>query len=403
MVNYLDSRGKNSLLLSPTARAAKNISRKTDSYANTVHSAIYTVESDVENAVIRFKRRLNTDENACIYIVDESSMLGEKASPENNGYINEAGLLTDLIRYIKSGKAPHKIVFVGDPCQLPPIGYLPGEMPPALSANTLQKRFGLKGGEISLTEIMRQQEGSEILKTAIEIRQLLENNPKSIFRGTLGNKFWNVGQATDLYLRQYDAGDQDKVAIISLSNSYAQTCNLEIREKLGFTQSLQTGDRIMLKQSYYGPNGVFVANGEIGEVVSVGRVSTIEECRFMEASLTFKNERDEYHHVECQIMVDCLEQGTVLSQEKRKALCASAFRNNPTFRKSKNIWDDPYLGAMHIGYGHAFTCHKAQGGEWDTVLLNSYLHKSSPDSRFLYTGVTRARQNLYSNNVHQYN
>jgi len=32
--------------------------------------------------------------------------------------------------------------------------------------------------------------------------------------------------------------------------------------------------------------------------------------------------------------------------------------------------DDPYLSAMRLRYGYVLTCHKAQGGEWDKVIIH---------------------------------
>lgn len=43
-----------------------------------------------------------------------------------------------------------------------------------------------------------------------------------------------------------------------------------------------------------------------------------------------------------------------------------------------------------VTYAYAITCHKAQGSEWNNVLLI----KESSDPHYLYTGVTRARNNL---------
>ena len=46
-------------------------------------------------------------------------------------------------------------------------------------------------------------------------------------------------------------------------------------------------------------------------------------------------------------------------------------------------------------YGYALTVHKAQGSQWDDVVLfdESYAFQESRD-RWLYTGITRAAQRL---------
>lgn len=83
----------------------------------------------------------------------------------------------------------------------------------------------------------------------------------------------------------------------------------------------------------------------------------------------------------------------ILSNEKERELIAYANKYNARYRETKNIFDDKYLGAMRLRHAFAITCHKAQGGEWDNV----YIEPSTSfnfDPRWLYTAVTRARQEV---------
>ena len=75
-------------------------------------------------------------------------------------------------------------------------------------------------------------------------------------------------------------------------------------------------------------------------------------------------------------------------------------RSNRVFSDSKNTWDSLYLSALQLNYGHALTVHKAQGNEWDTVIMNTWMREL--DLRFLYTGITRARKELFANGAHLY-
>jgi hypothetical protein len=59
---------------------------------------------------------------------------------------------------------------------------------------------------------------------------------------------------------------------------------------------------------------------------------------------------------------------------------------------------DPYFNALHVKFGYAVTCHKAQGGEWANVFLNcktSVGRFNSGYFRWLYTGITRAKERLF--------
>ena len=64
------------------------------------------------------------------------------------------------------------------------------------------------------------------------------------------------------------------------------------------------------------------------------------------------------------------------------------------FRDSHLPSDDKYIGAMRLRYAYATTCHKAQGGEWDNIILHPYMQAN--DYRWQYTAITRAARELYS-------
>lgn len=82
--------------------------------------------------------------------------------------------------------------------------------------------------------------------------------------------------------------------------------------------------------------------------------------------------------------------------------------NNPTNNRIREISvyilkdalkADPYFNALRIKFGYAVTCHKAQGGEWANTFLNcktSMGYFNSSYFRWLYTGITRAKENLYT-------
>jgi hypothetical protein len=60
---------------------------------------------------------------------------------------------------------------------------------------------------------------------------------------------------------------------------------------------------------------------------------------------------------------------------------------------------DKYFNALRIKFGYAITCHKSQGGEWTNTFLNcktSMGYFNSSYFRWLYTGITRAKENLFT-------
>lgn len=58
----------------------------------------------------------------------------------------------------------------------------------------------------------------------------------------------------------------------------------------------------------------------------------------------------------------------------------------------KFINADQYINALYVKYAYAFTCHKAQGSEWDNILLTNISYNNL---QWLYTAVTRAKEHVY--------
>ena len=76
-----------------------------------------------------------------------------------------------------------------------------------------------------------------------------------------------------------------------------------------------------------------------------------------------------------------------ITQKKDKLVFDTALRN------------DPYLNALRCSYGYAITCHKAQGGEWNSVFIypqrNIMLNPTKAKYQWIYTTVTRAKNKVY--------
>ena len=71
----------------------------------------------------------------------------------------------------------------------------------------------------------------------------------------------------------------------------------------------------------------------------------------------------------------------------------------------KKIYESPYYNALQIRYAYCVTCHKAQGGQWKHVYIDSGLTDEWLNGlgeaerieylRWLYTAVTRATEKIY--------
>ena len=166
LVEVLGEVGIKSVLLAPTGRAAKVLSRYSGRDAYTIHKRIYREKT---NADYESKFSLNINkEKGTVFVVDEASMLSDTTS---EGQIFGSGsLLEDLIRYVQSGKEC-RLILVGDNAQLPPVG---ADYSPALDESVMQSY-----GEVvyaSMDDVVRQGSESGILFNATMLRCMLENN-----------------------------------------------------------------------------------------------------------------------------------------------------------------------------------------------------------------------------------
>ncbi len=397
VADYLNQANIGFELLAPTGRAAKNIASKAGYQAETIHAHVYIPETNEDEAKVCFKRKTNKFSEQRVYIVDESSMISNLIN-NSQEFESDTPMLSDLIAFIKQGNKSNKIIFVGDDCQLPPVGYKAHEQSPALDLSFLQKTFQLQGNMIRLSRVMRQSEGSYILNAAFELRSFIER--EQAYTANIGKAMYNPNHVTDLYLHRFEINSPQKVAIIAYANDYVSRCNKMVREKLGLEGVLAKNDLIVLTRNYFDKNLAFVPNGEVVRVLTLGSIRTVAELRFMDVELALLSGQNEAYTISTKIMLDVLDNPKSITIEKKKALFAYANKHNTTYRSSKNACDDEFLSAMQVNYAHAFNGHKAQGSEWDTVLLNSWMPDT--DQRFLYTGITRAKTELFTNNAHTF-
>jgi exodeoxyribonuclease-5 len=397
VADYMNQSGLGFELLAPTGRAAQNIAVKAGYHAETIHGHVYIPETNEIEAKVRFMRKSNQFSEKRVYIIDESSMISNLVK-NSQEFESDTPMLSDLIAFIKQGNKANKIIFVGDDCQLPPVGYEAHQQSPALDATYLQKCFQLKGDTIRLSRVMRQSEGSYILDTAYQLRSFIESG--EAYTASIGKAMYNPDHVTNLYLQRFDIQKPENVSIIAYGNDYIDRCNKLIRSKLGLGGILTKNDLVVLNRNYFGKDLTYIPSGEVAKITATGATRVVAELRFMEVELTLFSKGGEAFSVSTKIMLDSLENPKLVTLEKKKALFASANKNNPAYRSSKNICDDEFLSAMQVNYAHAFNCHKAQGSEWNTILLNSWMPNT--DQRFLYTAVTRAKKELFTNNAHTF-
>ena len=409
------------VLLAPTGRAAKVLAAHARLPASTIHRRIYRVGGD-EGEGWGLTLTHNRDRGA-LFIVDEASMIGS-AGPEAS--FGERDLLQDLLEYIFSGEG-NKLLLVGDPAQLPPVG---AEHSPALFAKDLRDR-GLTAGMVELTEVVRQAEASGILKNATDLRALLVpteaglSEPATVSEAKRPSSFLprftpypDVQRIDGFDLQDalesaYALHGDDEVCVVCRSNKRVYQYNQQVRVRIhGYEEELSPGDRLMVVKNNYlwaGRNGKpeLIANGEPMTVKRVHRIEERYGLRFADLTASWWNGVEE-RELEVKVMLDTLaSESPALPGPRMKLLVQQVLASivAPTkgarFRLLK---EDPYANALQVKYAYAVTGHKAQGGQWHTVFVDQgYVTEEMIDReyvRWLYTAVTRATDQLYLLNFH---
>ena len=259
----------------------------------------------------------------------------------------------------------------------------------ALSARLLNAKFDISTTQTTLKQVMRQAENSPILRLANEIK--VKKDEAKPLKYIALNRLKDEQRGIQYFIQHFDRENLQKVICITNTNKKVQELNDKIRKALGLNaQSLMKGDVVTVHQNYVGKLAD-ISKGDMGVVLEVGSHSeVIKDLTFIDVQIDFEGTV-----ISTKVLVNCLlsEKGEV-NGEAIKALKNDRMAKNSIYRSSEKASDDPYMSAMHLRYGYAITCHKAQGSEWKKVLIEPKFHLS--DQSWLYTAVTRASETVYS-------
>jgi len=405
LVNSLWNAHKSAVLLAPTGRAAKVISKYSKREALTIHKKIYFPKKQSGGGV-SFVLQPNKHKNT-IFIVDEASMISDINT--DSKLFENGSLLDDLLQYVYSG-SKCKLVFIGDTAQLPPIKL---DVSPALDEQRLALNYNKEVDFIELDEVVRQAEGSGILSNATLLREQLSENYFNSFEFDLGS-FPDIVRLQDGYEIQnaidesYSLESKEDTAIIVRSNKRANIYNQQIRSRILFQENdLNAGDYLMIvKNNYFwvkeNSEAGFIANGDIVEVLEIFSFKELYGFRFAEVKVRMVD----YPNMapfETVLLLDTItaetpalsyEDGNKLYQEVQKDYESETSK----YKKFMKIKQNKYFNALQVKFSYAMTCHKSQGGQWKTVFVEQPYLKDGVNKdymRWLYTAITRAEEKLY--------
>lgn len=405
LIQTLPSLRVSSLLLAPTGRAAKVISAYSNRPAYTIHKKIYMTVTDASGAV-RTVRGINKH-SYTLFIVDEASMIGLEPTSTRQS------LLEDLIDYVYDGNHC-RLMLIGDSAQLPPVGQSES---PALDERYLSAAFSLNVISAELTEVVRQKQLSGILAGATALRSQItsivagDEARMPLFSPNGVDVIRLAGEdLMETLYREYGDFALDQVVVICRSNKRANLFNQGVRNTVLFREEeVNAGDYLMVvKNNYFWLDEEstigFIANGDIVEVLSVRNVQELYGFRFADATVRFVDYPDEEPR-DCKLLLSTLySESPSLTSDEANLLFNNVmedYADLPTkAERLRELRANPYFNALQVKFAYALTCHKTQGGQWRTVIIDQGF--LPPDMqldreylRWLYTAFTRATDRVY--------
>ena len=260
----------------------------------------------------------------------------------------------------------HKIhvICLGDPFQLPPIG---------------EDNQVLYNPHIFLDEIMRQAQESEIIRLTMDIRN---GKPLNLFKG---NEVQVIDQK-DMVGGMYGWADQ----IIVAKNATRRNINSAMRKMLFNVDddAPVEGDKIICLRNDWETvteAGDVLVNGTIG---TLNNIQLNKNHPFLKPQMIADFLPDDYSELDLAISPHDLYFRNLNIDHKLLTT------GEPTVT-DKNFKRFPKgMRPLTFDYGYCITCHKAQGSEYDKVLVLEEFLRGSDHDRWLYTAATRAKEKL---------
>lgn len=405
VVNSLWKTTQKAVLMAPTGRAAKVMSNYANTQAFTIHRKIYFPKKQ-KGGGIQFVLAPNKHRNT-IFIVDEASMISDNTA--DSKLFENGSLLDDLIMYVYSGHNC-KMILIGDTAQLPPVHL---DLSPALDEDKLALSYNKNVEKLELDEVVRQAEDSGILANATLLREQLQRSFYETFQFVL-HPYKDIVRLVDGHEIQgtieesYAENGKEETAFIVRSNKRANLYNENIRSRILYLENeIAVGDYMMVvKNNYFWlkPNSEagFIANGDIIEVLELFAIKALYGFKFAEVRVQMVDYPNQ-KAFETVLLLDTIQAVTPsLSYEDGNRLYQEVMKDyadeKSKYKKFLSVKNNKYFNALQVKFSYAITCHKSQGGQWNTVFVEQPYLPNGIDKeylRWLYTAMTRAKKKLY--------
>lgn len=455
---WLSAQHRDHKLLAPTGKAMRVLAQKTQSPCFTTHSFLYQIPPVFQETppelrkhkpefqwIFNRKTATNLDlKSDTVVIVDEASLISDIADDSNYYQFGSGRLLFDLLEALDFASYPQrKVIFCGDPAQLPPVNM---KFSPVFNTKHLRDNYGLSAIScFQLKEVVRQGRHSTILRNATQLRDQIEQHNFITLQFALNEQDCQQIEATELvesYLKYCHNHRFSFACIITGTNAAAHDYNGQVRAKRGFSATnLQHNDLLIISrnnQLYQLFNGDFalvdaVSNELYSQQSFFSRqdhTGKQEQCKltlnFQKVTLTVYSTNGTKEQKQVLLMLNFLfeDDEGVTSENLTQALITNCnmrfdvqfpprqqsdfateaefqdYQHKRRAQRKEFMKNDSYLNCLYAKFGYAITCHKAQGSEWQRVYVDCTNRMSGGNKvdehrcRWLYTAITRAKSEL---------
>jgi exodeoxyribonuclease-5 len=415
LVQSLKQLNQRFVLLAPTGRAAKVLSRYAGHPAYTIHKFIYR-QKQLGEEVFTLNDNLHKH---TLFIIDEASMIS--GVREAHGF-GSGMLLDDLVKYVYSGEEC-SILTLGDDAQLPPVGSI---VSPALQTNYMLG-YQLDITSHTLTQVARQALDSGILHNATKLRELALGTTLPTTQNEIEQLWKTLEEKADiktipnqdlqeLIETSHNEVGEEETILLTRTNRRTNIYNQGIRARILWREDeISSGDRIMIsKNNYFWTEKYedlpFLANGDMLEIVRLRNMREMYGYRFVDAQL---RALDYDWEIDAVLWIDTLySDSPEATQTMQRDLFSKIAEDYPELQHKKKelvktIYQSPYYNALQMRFAYAITGHKSQGGQWKRVFIDPYIGGSQPQPngnhnedarsfyRWIYTAITRATEQVY--------
>ncbi len=360
VIDIYEEKGKKVILAAPTGRAAKRMTETTGKEASTLHRLLEIGKIDDDNLFKNNDNYQGAPIDADIVIIDEVSMM-------------DMFIMNYLLKCIYQGT---KLVLVGDVDQLASVG--PGSVLKDLIASN-------QVATVSLDKIFRQAAKSKIILNAHKV-----NNGEMF----LSKEELEEDTKEDFFFIKENSQERMLAQVVSLC-----TGRLEKYGNYDFFQNIQ-----VLSPTKKGLLGTKELNKILQEQLNPNIMNLPEKAsmgaifRKGDRVMQIKNNYDIYwekegigsgiSNKEMGNGVFNGEIGTIIQIDEKEKQVEIQFDDNKIARYEFTELDQ-------IEHSYAITIHKAQGSEFDVVIMA--IPQTAPmllTRNLLYTGITRAKKLL---------